>query len=184
MNAPPTLHSLSMAPRDEFIRALGGIFEHTPWIAERAFAARPFASVDELHRAMMAAFAAAPHDVKLALICAHPELAGKEAAAGTMTADSVGEQASAGLDRCTPDELARLRSANHAYRDKFGFPFVMAVKGRSRQEILAELASRTGGKREAEFARCLEEIGKIARLRLDAMFGAGPQARGETPCQE
>jgi 2-oxo-4-hydroxy-4-carboxy-5-ureidoimidazoline decarboxylase len=180
----PTLAGLSAASRDEFVGVLGGIFEHTPWIAERAFAARPFASVDELHRAMMAALVAAPHDAKLALICAHPELAGKEAAAGTMTRDSVGEQASAGLDRCTPEELARLRAGNAAYREKFGFPFVMAVKGRSRREILAELASRTGGKREAEFARCLEEIGKIARLRLDAMFAAGPQARGETLCQK
>jgi 2-oxo-4-hydroxy-4-carboxy-5-ureidoimidazoline decarboxylase len=180
----PTLAGLSAASRDEFVGVLGGIFEHTPWIAERAYSARPFTSVDALHRSMVAALASATDDAKLALICAHPELAGKEAAAGTMTADSLGEQASAGLDRCTPDELARLREGNAAYRQKFGFPFVMAVKGRSRQEILAELASRTGGKREAEFARCLDEIGKIARLRLDAMFGAGPQARGETPCQE
>jgi len=174
MSTPPTLVALSTASRDSFVRSLGGIFEHTPWIAERAFAARPFTSVDELHGAMMAALAAAPHDAKLALICAHPELAGKEAAAGTMTADSMGEQASAGLDRCTPDELALLRAGNDAYREKFGFPFVMAIKGRSRQEILAELASRVGGTRGDEFARCLEEIGKIARLRLDAMFGPGP----------
>ena len=174
MSARATLASLSAAPRDEFVRVLGGVFEHTPWIAERAYAARPFASVDDLHRAMLAALASAPREAKLALICAHPELAGKEAAAGTMTADSVGEQASAGLDRCTPDELARLRAGNRAYRDKFGFPFVMAVKGKSRQEILAALASRVGGTRDAEFARCIDEIGKIARLRLDALF-ASPQ---------
>lgn len=181
---PPTLASLSAAPRDEFVRTLGGIFEHTPWIAERAYAARPFASVDDLHRAMVATLASAPLEAKLALICAHPELAGKEAAAGTMTADSVGEQASAGLDRCTPDELARLRAGNTAYRDKFGFPFVMAVKGKSRQEILTALASRVGGTRDAEFARCIDEIGKIARLRLDAMLGSRPSVRGETPCLE
>jgi 2-oxo-4-hydroxy-4-carboxy-5-ureidoimidazoline decarboxylase len=172
MSARATLASLSAAPRDEFVRALGGVFEHTPWIAERAYAARPFASVDDLHRAMLAALASAPREAKLALICAHPELAGKEAAAGTMTPDSVGEQASAGLDRCTPDELARLRAGNHAYRDKFGFPFVMAVKGKSRQEILTTLASRVGGTRDAEFARCIDEIGKIARLRLDALFAS------------
>ena len=149
---------------------LGGIFEHTAWIAERAYERRPFASVDALHRAMLAVLTAAPREAKLALICAHPELAGKEAAAGTMTADSIGEQASAGLDRCSPDELARLRAGNAAYREKFGFPFVMAVKGKTRQEILAALAERTGNTRDAEFARCLDEIGKIARLRLDALL--------------
>ena len=174
MSARATLASLSATPRDEFVRVLGGIFEHTPWIAERAYAARPFASVDDLHRAMLAALASAPREAKLALICAHPELAGKEADAGTMTPDSAGEQAFAGLDRCTPDELARLRAGNRAYREKFGFPFVMAVSGKSRQEILAALASRVGGTRDAEFARCIDEIGKIARLRLDALF-ASPQ---------
>ena len=170
VSTAPSLAALSVASRDEFVRALGGIFEHTPWIAERAWTARPFASVDELHRSMLSVLASASREAKLALICAHPELAGKEAAAGTMTTDSVGEQASAGLDRCTPDELARLRAHNQSYRDKFGFPFVMAVKGKSRQEILAALASRIGNTREAEFARCIEEIGRIARLRLDAMF--------------
>ena len=166
----PTLSGLSTASRDEFVRALGGVFEHTPWIAERAYAARPFASVEALHRTMLTALATAPDDAKLALICAHPELAGKEAAAGTMTADSVGEQASAGLDRCTPEELSRLRAGNAAYREKFGFPFVIAVKGRSREEILAALTARIGNTRDTEFARCIEEIGKIARLRLDALL--------------
>lgn len=189
MSAEATLASLSAAPRDEFVRVLGGVFEHTPWIAERAYAARPFASVDDLHRAMVAALATASREAKLALICAHPELAGKEAAAGTMTADSAGEQASAGLDRCTADELARLRAGNHAYREKFGFPFVMAVRGKSRHEILTALASRVGGTRDAEFARCIEEIGKIARLRLDALFPSPPPSKnadtereGEMPC--
>jgi len=173
MTAPPrpTIVTLSAAPKREFVATLGGIFEHTPWIAERAYERRPFTSIDALHGAMVAVLAAAPREAKLALICAHPELAGREAAAGTMTADSVGEQASAGLDRCSPEELARLRAGNAAYREKFGFPFVMAVKGRSRQEILAALAERTGNTREAEFARCLDEIGKIARLRLDALLG-------------
>ena len=174
MTAPPrpTVVTLSAAPKKEFVATLGGIFEHTRWIAERAYERRPFASVDALHAAMLGVLAAAPREAKLALICAHPELAGKEAAAGTMTADSVGEQAAAGLDRCSPDELARLRAGNAAYREKFGFPFVMAVKARSRQEILATLAERTGNTREAEFARCLDEIGKIARLRLDALLGS------------
>jgi 2-oxo-4-hydroxy-4-carboxy-5-ureidoimidazoline decarboxylase len=172
MSVQPTLASLSAATRDEFVRVLGGVFEHTPWIAERAYAARPFGDVDALHRAMVAALAAATPEAKLALICAHPELAGKEAAGGTMTADSVGEQASAGLDRCTPDELAQLRSGNAAYRARFGFPFVMAVRGKSRQEILAALASRLVNSPDDEFARCIDEIARIARLRLDALLGA------------
>ncbi len=167
------LAALSTASTDEFVAALGGVFEHSPWIAERAYAARPFASVDALHAAMLAVLDVAPADAKLALIRAHPELAGKEAQQATMTAESVGEQASAGLDRCTPAELVQLRDGNRAYRDKFGFPFVMAVKGRSRHEILAALATRRHNAREDEFARCLAEIGKIARLRLDALLAAG-----------
>lgn len=163
---------LSSASCDEFVAALGGVFEHSPWIAERAYAARPFESVDALHAAMVAAVAAATRETQLELIRAHPELAGKEAQAGAMTAESVGEQASAGLDRCTADELARLRAGNRAYRERFGFPFVMAVKGRTRQEILAELDRRLQGTRDDEFARCIGEIGKIARLRLAALFGA------------
>jgi 2-oxo-4-hydroxy-4-carboxy-5-ureidoimidazoline decarboxylase len=172
MSVQPTLASLSAATRDEFVRVLGGVFERTPWIAERAYASRPFTSVDSLHRAMVAELASAPRADKLALIRAHPELAGKEAAAGSMTADSVGEQASAGLDRCTKDELARLRAGNASYRERFGFPFVMAVRGKSRQEILAALASRLGNSPDDEFARCIDEIGRIARLRLDALLGS------------
>src|SRR5438105_7478747 len=152
------LAKISSASRDEFVAALGGVFEHSPWIAEEAYAARPFATVEALHAAMVAALAAAPAATQLALIRAHPELAGQEARAGTMTAESVGEQASAGLDRCTSDELVRLRAGNRAYRDKFGFPFVMAVKGRSRQEILAALEGRLRGTRDVEFARAIIEI--------------------------
>lgn len=166
----PTLNALSAADRSAFVAALGGVFEHSPWIPERAWTARPFSSVDSLHRAMAAVLDRATEEQKLALIRAHPELAGKEAAAGAMTAESVGEQASAGLDRCSSDELRALRSGNRAYREKFGFPFVMAVKGRSRSEILAALAARVENPRHVEFAQCLEEIVKIARLRLAALL--------------
>ncbi len=151
--------------------ALGDIFEHTPWIAEGAYAARPFASVDALHRAMVAALAAATPEAKLALIRAHPELAGKEAAAGTLTVDSKDEQSSAGLDRCTADELAQLRDGNRGYREKVGFPFVMAVKHRSKREILDALQARLAGTGGAEFSRCIAEIETIARLRLVALLG-------------
>ncbi len=165
------LHSLSNADRTHFVAVLGGIFEHSPWVAEIAWHARPFASVDALHTAMVDAVRTAEVEAQLALICAHPELAGKEAATGTLTRESQTEQASAGLDRYTTEELARLRALNKTYREKFGFPFVMAVKHRSKQEILAALAVRGANGREQELSTCLSEIGKIARLRLDAMLG-------------
>ena len=101
---------------------------------------------------------------------AHPELAGREAAEGSLTPDSRGEQASAGLDRCTRDELKRLRELNAAYRQKFGFPFVMAIKGRTRGEIFQALEARMQHGTDEEFDRCLREIEKIARLRLGALL--------------
>jgi 2-oxo-4-hydroxy-4-carboxy-5-ureidoimidazoline decarboxylase len=170
MKPPLSLESLSSADRDSFVAALGGVFEHSPWIAEAGWNARPFASVDALHRAMVNALRGAPRERRLALIAAHPELAGKEAAEGTLTADSRGEQASAGLDRCTADELKKLRELNASYREKFGFPFVMAIKNRGKHEILQALQARLEGTPEGEFGRCLEEIEKIARLRLGAML--------------
>lgn len=170
-SAGTSFAALSTTSKADFVAALAGIFEHTPWIAEQAHAARPFVNVGSLHRAMVAALAAAPDEAKLALIRAHPELAGKEAAAGTMTAESVGEQASAGLDRCTRDELARLRELNARYRARHGFPFVIAVKGRSKNDILAALEARLRNESADEFQRCLDEIAKIARLRLAARFG-------------
>jgi len=167
-----SLAALSAMPMDAFTTALTGVFEHSPWIAEGAWEARPFASLEALHREMVAVLARASDERKLSLIRAHPELAGNEAAAGTMTTESIGEQASAGLDRCTPEELRAIRAGNRAYRERFGFPFVMAVKGRPRSEILAALAARLGNSREVEVARCLEEIAKIARLRLAALESA------------
>ena len=164
------LHSLSNADRAHFVAVLGGIFEHSPWVAELAWNARPFASVDALHAAMVYAVRTAKVEAQLALICAHPELAGKEAATDTLTQESQTEQISAGLDRCTAEELGQLRALNKTYREKFGFPFVMAVKHRSKHEILAALAARVANAREQEFATCLSEIGKIGKLRLDAML--------------
>jgi 2-oxo-4-hydroxy-4-carboxy-5-ureidoimidazoline decarboxylase len=170
MTPPLTLERLSSADRDSFVAALGGVFEHSPWIAGKAWEARPFASADALHQAMVNVVSAAPRERQLALIAAHPELAGKEAAAGTLTADSQGEQASAGLNRCTAAELKRLHELNAAYRKKFGFPFVMAIKNRSKQEILQALEARLEVAPESEFSRCLDEIARIARLRIGALL--------------
>ena len=167
-----TVLALSQADQAHFVKVLGGIFEHSPWVAEIAWRERPFATIDALHAAMVEAVRAAEVEAQLALICAHPELAGKEAASGTLTRQSQTEQASAGLDRCTAEELARLRALNKAYGEKFGFPFVMAVKHRSKHEILAALATRIANGREEEFQSCLMQIGKIGRLRLDALLGS------------
>src|SRR3546814_296833 len=142
----------------------------SPWIPDRAWAARPFASVDALHSAMVAVVNDAGQDEKLALITAHPELAGREAAGGTLTESSTHEQKGAGLNQCSAQELARLRTLNAAYRERFGFPFVIAVKGLTRYQIMDAIEARLHNEPDSEFRACLAEIGKIARFRLDAMF--------------
>ncbi|MBP6019679.1 MAG: 2-oxo-4-hydroxy-4-carboxy-5-ureidoimidazoline decarboxylase [Burkholderiaceae bacterium] len=167
----PSLALLSQADCDSFTAQLGDIFEHSPWVATAAWAQRPFSTVDALHQAMVAAVLAASHDQQLALIQAHPELAGKEAASGTLTNASTAEQRGAGLDQCSNDELARLRALNAAYRTHFGFPFVIAVKGLSRYQIMDAINARLENDAATEFQTSLLEIGKIGRFRLDALLG-------------
>ena len=162
------LSRLNASTQAEFTQALGAIFEHSPWIPNRAWAARPFASIAALHSAMVAVLNSASYEEKLALICAHPELAGKQAQEGTLTTESKSEQRGAGLDQCTAQELETLRGLNKAYREKFGFPFVVAVKGLTRDDILGLIAQRIKNPKEDEFNRCLSEITKIALFRLQA----------------
>lgn len=171
LTSADAVQALSALPRADFVARLGDIFEHSPWIAERAWAARPFADIDALHAAMVAAVEAAAEDEQLGLICAHPELAGKEAAAGTLTVASTGEQRGAGLDQCSADEIQRLRRLNAAYRERFGFPFVIAVKGLSRYQIMDAVEARLGNDRATEFRTCLAQIARIGRFRLDALLG-------------
>jgi len=161
-----TLDELNATDRAAFVAALGGIFEHSPWVAARAFAARPFDSVDALHRAMVGAMHAASRDEQLALIRAHPELAGRAMVRRELTADSTSEQSGAGLTRCSPEELARLIDLNARYHAKFGFPFILAVKGWDRAGVIAELARRIECDPAAEFAEALAQIARIAGLRL------------------
>jgi len=161
-----TLAELNATDRGAFVTALDGIFEHSPWVAERAFAARPFASVEALHRAMVGAMYAASRDEQLALIRAHPELAGRAMVRDQLTADSTREQVGAGLNRCSPDEFARLTDLNARYHAKFGFPFILAVKGWDRAGVIAELARRIECDPAAEFAEALAQIARIAGLRL------------------
>ncbi|WP_293765064.1 2-oxo-4-hydroxy-4-carboxy-5-ureidoimidazoline decarboxylase [uncultured Aquitalea sp.] len=165
-----TLCELSALPQSDFVELLEGIFEHSPWIAERAWALRPFHSVDELHAGMLSVLAAASTSEQLSLIQAHPELAGKEAEAGALTAASTQEQRGAGLDQCSAAELGRLRELNALYRHRHGFPFVIAVKGLSRKQILEAMTTRLARDSADEFHGGLEEIGKIARFRLNALL--------------
>ncbi|MEO8752758.1 MAG: 2-oxo-4-hydroxy-4-carboxy-5-ureidoimidazoline decarboxylase [Casimicrobiaceae bacterium] len=163
------LAELNAMEREAFVSVLGGVFEHSPWVAERAFADRPFASIGALHQAMVAAVDRAPEHEQLALLRAHPELAGKAAVRGELTHDSTKEQSGAGLAQCSPDEFALLTELNRRYNVKFGFPFILAVKGYDRAGIIAQFARRVEQDRAAEFAECKAQITRITRFRLDAL---------------
>ena len=165
MIAPEILSGLSWA---DFVARLGGIYEHSAWVADRAFPARPFASLDALHAAMEQVLQRASPDEQLALIRAHPELLGKLEAA-QLTESSRAEQVSAGLDRCTAGQKVRMQALNRAYRDKFGFPFIVAVKGLDWAAIIHRIEARLEQTREAELAAALREIGRIARFRLESL---------------
>lgn len=165
--APYPLETLNHAEPAEFRDALGDIFEHAPWVAERAASVRPFDDVDQLHRAMVDVVRAASLDKKLALIRAHPDLAGKAARAGTLTESSTREQAGAGLDRLNDDEYERFHRLNEAYKNRFNFPFVLAVKGHTKESILGAFESRLENDYDQETERALTEIAKIARFRLE-----------------
>jgi 2-oxo-4-hydroxy-4-carboxy-5-ureidoimidazoline decarboxylase len=145
---------------------LGAVFEHAPWIVRRAAARRPFGNRDELHRAMVATIDSASEDEQLALLRGHPELAGKAAIAGDLTAESRQEQRGAGLDRLTRDEYGRFHALNDAYKAKFGFPFIIAVKGMDKHAILATFATRLERDRATEFREALTQVGRIGGFRL------------------
>ena len=154
--------------REDFVARLAAIYEHSPWVAERAFAARPFASLDALHAALQQAMLAASSAEQMALIRAHPELAGRLAAA-ELTGHSRAEQAGAGLDRVTASEKSEMQALNDRYRERFGFPFIVAVKGLGWAGIIERMQARLANTREAEVATALTEIGRIARFRLEAL---------------
>jgi OHCU decarboxylase len=161
-------------PRGLFLELYGGVFEHTPKIAEATYAAGLDASHDTaegLARAMSAAMRALPREDQALLVKAHPDLAGRLALAGEVTADSAKEQASAGLDRLSQHELAALTRMNEAYKTRFNFPFIMAVRGRSKEDVIAAMRARLGNDADAEFETALAEIERIALLRLKERLG-------------
>lgn len=174
-----TLDGLNAAPAAQALDALAGIYEHSPWIAEAALARRPFATLPALKRALVEVVRDAGVDRQLALIRAHPELAGKAMVARTLTPQSTHEQGKAGLTECTPEEFARIQQLNAEYNAKFGFPFVLAVRGPrgsglGKHEILATFARRLANQPEFERAECLRQIHRIAEIRLDDRFGVEP----------
>jgi len=165
-----TLDELNRMDERAFTVALGGIYEHSPWVATGVAARRPFATVDVLATAMADVVAGAGEARQLALIRAHPELAGKAMVKKELTADSSGEQTGAGLTSCSPAQFARLSDLNARYNAKFGFPFILAVKGYDRAGVIAEFARRVEHDRATEFAESLRQIDRIARLRLSALL--------------
>jgi N-carbamoyl-L-amino-acid hydrolase len=171
-----TLQDLNALDPAAFVDALRGIYEHSPWIPERAAKRRPFATLAALKLALQDAVDLASEGERLALLRAHPELAGKAAIAGALTAESSGEQAASGLNLCSPDEYAALHRLNAAYNGKFGFPFILAVKGPTgkgltRQAIIATFERRLKHRREMELAEALRQVHRIAEIRLNALLG-------------
>ena len=161
-----TLEEVNRLGRDEFVARLGSVFESSPWVAQRAWGSRPFGSLAELYGAMVGALSEASMERRMALIRAHPDLAGKAAVAGELTPESTGEQASAGLDSLTQEEYEAFTEMNRAYRERFGFPMIVCVREHTKESILQNAGSRLENSREEEIERTLGEIAKIARLRL------------------
>ena len=157
-----TLRELNSLDRDRFVEAIGWVFEHSPWVAERAWAHRPFPTLGALQRAMVAEVEGAHRVAQVALLCAHPDLGTR----ARISEASTGEQAAAGLDRLTAKEFERLHLLNSAYRDKFGFPFLFAVKGSTKYDILQALERRLEAAPETEYKEALRQVYRIAEFRL------------------
>jgi 2-oxo-4-hydroxy-4-carboxy-5-ureidoimidazoline decarboxylase len=163
-----SLAEINVLPAADFVAALGDVFEHAPWVAERAAAGRPYRTVGALHDGLMQAIRGAPTATQLAFVRGHPELGGKLARTGAMTDASRSEQGGLGLDRLNDEDFARFARLNAAYRERFAFPFIICVRRHTRASILAEFERRLTNDPDAELATALAEIGHITRLRLDA----------------
>lgn len=162
-----TIEELNRAERETFVDLLGGVYETSPWVAERAAADRPFSSVDDVHGAMRHVVEAASRARQLELLRAHPDLGERT----EMTEESRAEQASAGLDQLSPDQYAAFQRLNDTYRERFGFPFIMAVKDESPDAIQDAMEARVDHADSEEFRTALDEVHTIARFRLEALLG-------------
>jgi OHCU decarboxylase len=161
------LATLNQLSKEAFVEQLGWVFEHSPWVAEKAWEHRPWASLEALHHSLVQAVQEAPKEAQLALIRAHPDLGSR----ARMAQASVAEQKGAGLDALTPAEFERIQTLNRAYTDKFGFPFILAVRGKSKADVFKAMEERLPNPPELEFQTALEEIYKIARFRLADLLG-------------
>jgi len=175
--AKVALGSLDGADEAAFVAALGEVYEHAPWVAQAVWHQRPFATLAALHEAMMAAVRAAPAEQRLTLIKGHPDLAGKAARAGAMTADSQAEQASAGLERLSEAEFAQFHRLNGAYREKFGIPFIICARRHGKDSILQQFERRLQNDTAEEAETALAEIFRIAALRLDQRLEAADRLK-------
>ncbi len=164
-----SIDEINQSSLARFVELLGAVFEHSPWVAELAYPERPFASRNELHQVMATEVRRSPEVQRMALLCHHPELAGKEADADTLTDDSKREQAGAGLNQCTAEELLTIKSLNQTYRTRFDFPFIIAVTGLDKFQIIAAMENRLNNCVEIEFDTAIGEVEKIARIRIDAL---------------
>ena len=161
----PQVNALTLA---QFVAHFGGVFEHSPWVAERAWRRRPFATLDALHAAMTQAVGEASSEEQVALVCAHPELAGREAAKGALTVDSSSEQGRLGFLDLDRSHVERMAELNRRYRQRFGFPCIVALRlHASRESVMADIQRRLGNTPQAELAAALAQIGHITRGRLD-----------------
>lgn len=170
MNSPSgrlTLEQINVMTEPEFVEVLGGIFEHSPWVAEGAYGRRPFGTVQQLHEAMVEVALTAEPVRQLALLRAHPDLATRLAVSPL----SAAEQQGAGLDRLAPEEFRELTELNAAYTAKFGFPFILAVRGKDKEDIISAMRERVSRSAEEERAQALREIGRITRFRLEDLLG-------------
>jgi N-carbamoyl-L-amino-acid hydrolase len=179
-----TLQQINSLPREEAASLLQGLYEHSDWIAEQALDARPFASVAALKYAMVQVLQRAGRDAQIALVRAHPELAGKAMVSKSLTAESTNEQSKAGLTDCTPEEFAHIQQLNASYNAKFGFPFILAVRGPrgtglSRQQIISTFERRLNNHPEYELAECLRNIHRIVEIRLNDKLGYQPTLGNE-----
>lgn len=175
-----TLAQLNSASQAEFTAALDGVYEHSPWIAEKAWARRPFKTLAALKLALVETLRGAGRDAQITLVRAHPELAGKAMVSKTLTAESTNEQSKAGLTDCSPEEFARIQKLNADYNAKFGWPFILAVRGPRglglpRQEIIETFARRLFNHPDFELAECVRNIHRIAEIRLNDKFGVTPE---------
>ncbi|MDQ3375596.1 MAG: 2-oxo-4-hydroxy-4-carboxy-5-ureidoimidazoline decarboxylase [Actinomycetota bacterium] len=165
-----SIEEVNRTDREEFVSRFGAVFERSPWVAEGAWQGRPFDGLDGLHAAFVRTVHDAPGERRVALIRAHPDLAGKAALAGELTDESANEQASAGLDRLSPQEYEEFHRLNAAYREKFGLPYVVCVRDNTKETIFAGAEERLSNTREEEVEAALGEISRISRLRLEDLI--------------